>query len=392
MSKLLAKQSGPMVAPLKDSSQAATTEPNQPASRAGTLTLQATLGNGAVQRLLQRSASENLPVSEPGDRHEQEADQRAEQVMSLKPRASRDTGADSGSVSDTSNSGNGSTLTPDTRQFFEPRFGHNFSNVRVHTDGSANNAARSLGARAYTVGEDITFAPGEYQPSTQPGRHLLAHELAHVVQQTSGPLRASPKIQRKLKATGDTAGFAAMANSIITVQLKVQVSGGQVSLVNSGIEGPPTREQHEFVTALQRVINDPTETSVEFIHGRTSTRPADRTVLIGAYATGQIDLDDIGALGSGLGGTTTSTGLIHEIVEQYRKQVHGEAFGVAHRAGESAEEAVSGATRGAHSMRQIDPTTVEVTVPWTYPDGRVVDVVMTVRNGNVISTTRRVRP
>jgi hypothetical protein len=184
-----------------------------------------------------------------------------------------------------------------------------------------------------------------------------------------------------------------MANSIITVQLKVEVSGtGEVSLTNSGIEGPPTREQHQFVTALQRVINDPADTRVEFIHGRTSTRPADQTVLIGAYATGQIDLDDIGALGSGLGGTTTSTGLIHEIVEQYRKQVHGEAYGVAHRAGESAEEAVSGATRGAHSVRQIDPTTVEVTVPWTYPDGRVVDVVMTVRNGNVISTTRRVRP
>jgi len=67
--------------------------------------------------------------------------------------------------------------------FFEPRFGHDFSHVRVHADGHAASAARALDARAFTVGNDIVFDAGEYAPATTAGRTLLAHELAHIVQQ-----------------------------------------------------------------------------------------------------------------------------------------------------------------------------------------------------------------
>jgi hypothetical protein len=88
--------------------------------------------------------------------------------------------------------GGGHRLPASTRVFFEPRFGHDFSDVRVHTDARAANSARELDAQAYTVGRDIAFGAGRYAPETLTGRRLLAHELAHVVQQRQG---ASLKIR-----------------------------------------------------------------------------------------------------------------------------------------------------------------------------------------------------
>ena len=81
----------------------------------------------------------------------------------------------------------GRALAPEQRSFFEPRFGRDLSGVRVHTDPVAGDAARGIGAHAYTYGSDVVFAPGRYAPSTTGGRRLLAHELGHVVQQTGGP-------------------------------------------------------------------------------------------------------------------------------------------------------------------------------------------------------------
>ena len=65
----------------------------------------------------------------------------------------------------------------------EPLFGHNFSHVRLHTDGRAALAAGSVNARAFTVGRHVVFGSGQYRPETRDGRTLLVHELAHVVQQ-----------------------------------------------------------------------------------------------------------------------------------------------------------------------------------------------------------------
>lgn len=73
-----------------------------------------------------------------------------------------------------------------TRAQLEPRFGHDFSDVRVHRDPQAAASARALRAKAFTVGNDIVFAAGRFSPTTNPGRQLLAHELAHVVQQSRG--------------------------------------------------------------------------------------------------------------------------------------------------------------------------------------------------------------
>jgi len=77
----------------------------------------------------------------------------------------------------------GQPLDRNTRTFFEPRFGHDFSRVRVHTDGHAAESARSVNALAYTVGRHLVFGAGQYLPGTDAGRELIAHELTHVLQQ-----------------------------------------------------------------------------------------------------------------------------------------------------------------------------------------------------------------
>jgi hypothetical protein len=77
----------------------------------------------------------------------------------------------------------GQPLDPRTRSLMEPRFGHDFSRVRVHTDAKAAESAQSVNALAFTVGHDLVFATGEYNPQSSDGMRLLAHELAHVVQQ-----------------------------------------------------------------------------------------------------------------------------------------------------------------------------------------------------------------
>ena len=101
----------------------------------------------------------------------------------------------------------GQPLDPATRAFMEPRFGHDFSQVRVHLDGAADRSARDVNANAYTMGQDIAFGANRFAPRTQDGRRLIAHELAHTVQQSHG---APPVIARDPKG----APFAANQQDI----------------------------------------------------------------------------------------------------------------------------------------------------------------------------------
>lgn len=78
----------------------------------------------------------------------------------------------------------GQPLDSETRTFMEPRFGHDFSRVRVHTDAKAAESARAVNAMAYTVGRDVVFGAGQYAPWTFNGRQLIAHELVHTLQQS----------------------------------------------------------------------------------------------------------------------------------------------------------------------------------------------------------------
>lgn len=91
-------------------------------------------------------------------------------------------------------SGSGRPLPSPVKDFFEPRFGHDFSQVRIHTDDLAAESARAVNALAYTVGQNIVFASGQYMPGTGAGDRLLAHELTHIMQQRPDNF---PGLQRK---------------------------------------------------------------------------------------------------------------------------------------------------------------------------------------------------
>ena len=91
--------------------------------------------------------------------------------------------------------GGGGNLDAGVANRMGPKLGDDLSDVRVHTDDTADNLANSVSAKAFTTGSDIYFAKGEYSPGSGSGDKLLAHELSHVVQQrrapTSGPLQVS---------------------------------------------------------------------------------------------------------------------------------------------------------------------------------------------------------
>lgn len=95
--------------------------------------------------------------------------------------------------------GGGRPLPKSARAFFEPRFGYDFSNVRLHSESEAAKTASQLNARALTVGPDVLFGPGEYAPGSSQGNRLLAHELTHVVQQKFSDVG---RVQRKPKGSG----------------------------------------------------------------------------------------------------------------------------------------------------------------------------------------------
>jgi hypothetical protein len=123
----------------------------------------------------------------------------ADQVMRKAvpaPRASVNAGLTSEPPSGVVPAG-GRELDAATRAFMEPRFCFDFSGVRVHDGPAGAQSARNVNARAYTVGQHLVFGPGEYAPATHEGRRLIAHELAHVVQQAGGG--GGPVLQRDRK-------------------------------------------------------------------------------------------------------------------------------------------------------------------------------------------------
>jgi outer membrane protein OmpA-like peptidoglycan-associated protein len=184
-----------------------------------------------------------LKIGEPNDEFEQEADRVAD-VMTRKsaPRGTDDAEmaqydhhapkrASPASISQPASPGHdvppivyevlrlpGQPLDPAIRAFMEPRFGHDFSQMRVHTDAKAAEAARVVDAQAYTVGQDVVFSEGYYTPHSHQGSKLLAHELVHVIQQERGgalppPLR-SGWLEQAADAAVSASAFAAGRPSI----------------------------------------------------------------------------------------------------------------------------------------------------------------------------------
>jgi hypothetical protein len=208
---------------------AAAAQPGQASGR-----LQRSIGNQAVLRLATQSPGPIYPklaVGRVDDPLEHEADRVAERVTAMadadvrltargapvqrkcsacdeedeqvhrkEASGAQDSAVIPAAVHDTL-AAPGHALDAQTRAFFEPRFGRDFGDVRVHTGGRAAASARALNALAYTRGSDIVFAEGRFGPSTPEGRKLLAHELAHVVQQDLVPRSKSGGVVQRAPAS-----------------------------------------------------------------------------------------------------------------------------------------------------------------------------------------------
>jgi len=166
---------------------------SRPAVLTSRMDQQRAIGNQAAARRLQA----RLPINEPGDRSEREADRVTDQVLAAPtrngvrtaaPHIERFSGQPNGRTSATSVdrvlAEPGAPLEPGLRRDMEQRFGRDFSQVRVHSDSAAAQSARDVDASAYTVGHDMVFGTNRFAPETSKGRRLIAHELTHVVQQS----------------------------------------------------------------------------------------------------------------------------------------------------------------------------------------------------------------
>jgi hypothetical protein len=181
-------------------------------------------GAAGEGRLANAFFQPKLTVNQPNDIYEQEADQMADKVMRMadpslnqnaffKPAINRvqrkcqaceeedkhvhrkesgesDVKGSNGLDSYVSSlHSSGQSMPDNSRKFFEPKFGHDFSNVKLHTDSAAAKSAQSINALAYTSGNNIVFNAGQYSPDSDNGKKLMAHELTHVVQQGKDTVR-----------------------------------------------------------------------------------------------------------------------------------------------------------------------------------------------------------
>lgn len=350
-----------------------------------------------------------LTIGTPGDIYEQEADRAAEQVTRMpeptvgsseqqegsslikdqfvhrKPAVGVSVSSSRESDPQAQYGSSDQALTVQDRSFFEPRFGHDFNQVRIHADARSSEMADTLNAEAFTVDRDIYFGAGKLRPGTRESDRLLAHELAHVVQQS----HTGPTLQPKLKITGkanDVSRTIALLNAGLGGFNYVSVDkSGEIKIdsnrgaITGSIPGK-NAQQEALANRLWTITNDPKDVIM--------TVSAGSKTLVGSYATGDFDISDVEAIGV--------NGLIHEIEEQYQKQVKSLAYGSettgAHGEGIKAESEVKGAKRGPQkiisSTQNADGTIDAVAeVPYTYPDGKVKTMVLTITKNNIVSVT-----
>jgi hypothetical protein len=149
-------------------------------------------------------------------------------------------------------SSHGQPLDAQTRSFFEPRFGYDFSKVRVHADEKASQSAQAVNALAYAVGRHLVFGTGMYAPGLSEGRQLLAHELMHVVQQNGA-------------ATGDYAGAPTFAGRLL-------------SLASDSSEQQADRVSKHLMSGSQ--VAEPAETPVSALSRQEKSSPSTKSLLL----------------------------------------------------------------------------------------------------------------
>jgi hypothetical protein len=266
-----------------------------------------------------------LKIGKPNDSFEQEADRMADATMRMRDlEEQRTNGKEGPSPAQSLRShiglppGSGEPLPDAVRSYFGPRFGDDFSRVRVHTDPRAAKSARALGAQAYTLGHDVVFDQGQYAPETKEGQRLLAHELAHVVQQSSGGI--SPMIQRHLFVHGDKRdikAFLGLLEPASGLSLKHDNKTKKVTVTGSGGKPP---QSSELASQLRNIIEDPKQ-DAELSLGRTEAG-----IRFGGFPSSltdpknmaqEIRIDQILALEKGAPGSGV-VALAHEIIENYQ--------------------------------------------------------------------------
>lgn len=154
----------------------------------------------------------------------------------------------------------GRSLDPEARAFFEPRFGHDFSRVRVHADADAGRSARAVNALAYTVGRDIVFGAGRYAPGTHAGRRLIAHELAHVVQQGGG---AAATIRRDV---GESAPEVNSADGAPTPLEDPPAKAPDKTPDKDAAPGPSCAEKINWTPQSPVPVDITADTAVDFVN------------------------------------------------------------------------------------------------------------------------------
>lgn len=270
----------------------------------------------------------------------------------------------------------GATGLPDTlHDGLEQHFGADFSQVRIHQNSSR---ADELNARAFTQGHDIHFAPGEYQPNTPNGRHLMAHEFAHVQQQRAGRVRGDRQLKganlntsksleqeadhqadRFVKSAGQTTASPMTSNTTATpaaapIQRKLVVKGStaakrkaffnkikaasaiplamsKTGVIDQEFVGPYAPKDI-FTQVIQDAIFNAQTVNLSLVG-------QDDQIFVDSFATGEVDVDDMMALTTDL----FRSSLAHFVKERfqikdYEKNKGKATFGPAHKDGLKVEE------------------------------------------------------
>jgi len=241
----------------------------------------------------------------------------------------------------------GQSLSTEARNFYEPRFGYDFSNVKIHTDTVAAKSAQSINALAYTSGNDIVFNNGQYSPNTESGKKLLGHELTHVVQQKGGTgiNNSGAFLQRSLILTGNQTNIDDFMAMSATASGLVLVRNPLTNIVTAVGSSATPATSPAFERRLTAIMNDPRQ-DAEIHVGRDQAN-----VDIGAFPTPpdltgnrfqNVDMDDINAMEAGAPGIGVAD-LLHEIVENF--DAHStpgvNSFARAHNEGLQAEAEVA---------------------------------------------------
>jgi hypothetical protein len=156
-------------------------------------------------------------------------------------------------VHDVVGKGSGAPLDEATRSTMESAFGASFEHVRVHTGDEASRSAESVGANAYTVGSDVVFRSGQYDPASTSGQRTIAHELAHVVQQSAGPVDGTPAAGGIRVSNPSDRFEQAAEHTADQVMSSVQTTGRQPDAAAGSVQREELPEEEEMLqTSLQR--------------------------------------------------------------------------------------------------------------------------------------------